>query len=538
MENLVSCDSFLEVISNDVLDNLIYYNRLMVNYFYHNRVQSSVIRVEDSKDITSDVRSCFEGFCLSFGNSFHSVDKYIVFVNPELDVIEDCRKQVSENLPAGKNPTHVCILSNDCDVVEKSYETLLKVYPDLKLVQRTVYYNFSTSSLQKAKSLINDESKILLLNDYCEKLNNKYSDSSIEFIKLFTSCIDEIMSKCEGKFLVFGGDYQSRNYAMYKLILTELYVRKANCKFYVEKDDSQDFLKEFSRYVFDPDCMLVEDVVRYLMNLPDLVCELKYSLSTYSLVAKKDLNLKCMYVPLGDRTKSNVVTKMLNVRDLRIMPFGKYYDMRTDDFYANIRTEIDCRNFLHSLYDVFEVPHDVFLSVVNVFFFMMDGNEYVGVCLDYNFNATCLSNMAGMGPCTVNMDLERVKKLVYIDYCLNAAPIAKTYQRFLTNKQLTLNSISPLRLFSENSVLYRDYYVNNEYYFNEMSEDKVWADMPNSVFDCGMYSPMSVKFRTGFAIPFINKLGLDNTRKMLDSFGGLNLVTNPSIDLTTKSGII
>lgn len=538
MNNLFDSNTFLEVISKDVLNNLIYYNRLMVNYFYNNPSQKEVIRVSESKDITHDIKSCFDGFCISFGNTFHSVTNYIVFVNPELDVIEDYRKQSSLNLPMDKEPTHVCILTEDYSVVERCYETLLKINPNLKLVQRTAGYNFSTISLDRAKKLIKDEDKIFIINDYCKKLSENFHSSSVNFIKMFNGCIEDIMSKCEGKFVIFGGDYQSEAYYIYKLILTELYIRKAKCKFYVEKDDSQDFLKEFSRRVFNPECMLVEDVVKYLVNLPDLVCQLKGPLSTYSLVLSRVLNLRCTYVPLDSMTKSNVSTKSLNVNDIKILPFGNHYDMCTDDFYANIRTERECRDFIHSLYNVFDIPHDLFLSVVNVFFFIMDGVEYVGVCLDYNFKANCISNMSGMSACNSVLTFEDVRKFVYIDYCLNVVPIVKTFQKMIPSKKLTLDSISPLRLFKDNSVINRIYYVNNDYYFSETSDNKTWSDMPSSVFDCGMYSPMSVKFRTGFAIPFVKQLGLETTRLMLDSFGGFNLVTNPSVELTTKNGVI
>lgn len=58
--------------------------------------------------------------------------------------------------------------------------------------------------------------------------------------------------------------------------------------------------------------------------------------------------------------------------------------------------------------------------------------------------------------------------------------------------------------------------------------------MPHSVFNCGMYSPMSVKFRTGLYLSLTKKLGIDYARSMLDSFGGFNLVTNPYIELTIR----
>jgi len=529
---------FLDIIDNDVLENVICFNRYVVNYFYNNPDQRSIINVYSDTEVPSDIKSCFKGFSVNFENAFSNVSKYIVFIDPSVDPIECYRKNVSQYLPLGKDATHVCILSDDLSVVESTYSVLLESNPNLILVQKTVVFNHSAERFIKAKEMIKDESRMLVVKYYCERLDSMYSDSSIYFIKEFERTIMEILSVCEGKIIVFGGDYQSSSYTIFKLIVSELYIRNARCKFFVESYDTPEFLTQLGSSVFKPECMLVEDVVNFLTNLPDLVAEIKQDYLVYHLINNRLLSLKLSYAPLNDLHSNKVVTKSLPVRDVKILPFANYYNMCTDDFFLNVRVEKECRSFIHSLYDVFYVPNDEILSVVNVFFFLMDGVEYVGYLRDYSFKAKCVSNMIGMKATEFTLDFDDVRRLCFLDPCLNVQFILKSFQAFSNKKTLNLNSVRPVRTFKDFSSIYRVYSVSNDYYFDDTlgdtGEDRYWVDMPHSVFNCGMYSPMSVKFRSGLYLSFMKKLEVSYVRSMLDSFGGFNLVTNPHIELTIR----
>lgn len=530
----ISYLDFLNMINQDVQENVICFNRYIVNYFHKNPDQRSITNVDSDAEVPSDVKSCFKGFAVNFESTFANVSKYIVFIDPNEDPIECYRKNVSKYLPLGKDATHVCILSNDLSVVESTYGILLESNPNLLLVQKTVVYNHSAERFSKAKAMIGDESRMLVVKDYCERLDSIYSESSIYFIKEFERTIEEILTLCDGKIIVFGGDYQSPSYDIFKLIVTELYIRNARCKFFVESYDTPEFLNRLGSSVFKPECMLVEDVVNFLVNLPELVAEIKQDFLVYHLVNSRHLSLKMSYVPLNDLSESKVTNKSLNYKNIKIIPFDNYYNMCTDDFFLNVRVEKECRSFIHSLYKVFHVPNDEILSVTNVFFFLMDGVEYVGYLRDYSFKAKCISNMIGMKATEFTLDFDDVRRLSFLDSCLNVQYVLKSFQVFSVKKTLNLNSVRPLRTFKDFSSIYRVYSVNNEYFFDEASSasNRYWSDMPYSVYNCGMYSPMSVKFRTGLYLSLIKKLGIDYARSMLDSFGGFNLVTNPYMELT------
>lgn len=532
----ISYLDFLDIIYQDVLENVICFNRYIVNYFHHNPDQRSIINVDSDTEIPTDVKSCFKGFSVNFENTFTNVSRYIVFIDPNEDPIECYRKNVAKYLPLGKDATHVCILSDDLSVVENTYSILVESNPNLTLVQKTVIYNHSGERFEKAKAMIGDESRMLVMKDYCERLDSIYSESSIYFIKEFEKTVQEILSLCDGKIIVFGGDYQSTSYTIFKLFVAELYIRNARCKFYVESYDTPEFLTYLGSSVFKPECMLVEDVANFLVNLPELVAEIKQDFLVYHLINSRHLSFKASFVPLNDLHSSKVVNKSLNYKDIKILPFSKYYNMCTDDFFLNVRVEKECRTFIHSLYNVLNVPNDEILSVVNVFFFLMDGVEYVGYLRDYSFKAKCISNMIGMKATELTLDFEDVRRLSFLDCCLNVQYILKSFQVFSSKKTLNLNSVRPVRTFKDFSSIYRVYSVNNDYFFDEGSSasNKYWSDMPHSVFNCGMYSPMSVKFRTGLYLSLTKKLGIDYARSMLDSFGGFNLVTNPYIELTIR----
>lgn len=542
MSNIYYND-FLSVIQEDVLDNILYFNKYMVNYFYKYRNQKVMNTIDSSISISDDIKIGFNGFCINFGTGFSSVNKYIVFIGSKEkgigDPIEEFRANIIKYLPDGKQPTHVCIVSDDIAEVESVYSILLKDYPNLVLVQQTKVYNFSERRLENAKALLGNKYELLLISDYCEELETYYKESSLNFIKEYERVVDEIYSKCAGKFILFGGDYQSFSYQIFQYILAELYVRDAKCKFYVESEDSATVLSTISKTVFNPECMLVEDVVKFLLSLPTLSAEIRQDCLLFHLINNRTLYLPTSYVPMSSISRHKVENKKLNASTIQIVPFSNHFDMESDDFYKNIRAEHACREFIHNLYNVFEVPNDKILSVTNIFFFIKDNVEYVGYCRDYDYAATCISNMSGMDMSPMTLDFDHVRKLSYIDCCLDSTKIITSFKMLSPNKALNRKSVIPVKTFRNYSPIYSIYNINNDYHYfdsapSEITSDKYWTDMPHSVFNCGMYSPMSVRFRTGLYMSLMKHLGVDKVRGMLDSFGGFNLVTNPTLELTME----
>ena len=162
----ISYDDFLSIIEDDVLNNVIYYNKYIVNYFYKHRNQKVMNTIESSISISEDIKSGFKGFCINFGAGFCNVNKYIVFIgskeNGISDPIEEFRANIIKYLPDGKEPTHVCIVSEDIDEIESVYSLLIKDYPNLILVQQTKVYNFSQRRLENAKALLGDKYELFL----------------------------------------------------------------------------------------------------------------------------------------------------------------------------------------------------------------------------------------------------------------------------------------------------------------------------------------------------------------------------------------
>lgn len=227
---------FLEIIKNDVCDNVLSYYKYVVNYFYNNKDQKKLTVIEEDMIVNSDIKSCFDGFSIGFGYGILNVENYMAFVDPsvEMDVLDQLGEFSEKYLPMGVVPTHVCILTDDTEIINSCYNQIKSKFSSIILVQLTNIYNPNLERKVRMENLIGNKYDIFYLDSYCEKLVLNYDEHNVGFIKLFDKVVTDLIPLVERKCVAFGGDYESIAYRkIFPLLITELYIRNAKCVYYV-----------------------------------------------------------------------------------------------------------------------------------------------------------------------------------------------------------------------------------------------------------------------------------------------------------------
>lgn len=517
---------FCELCKKKSYSNVIYYNESIVNFFYHNRDQKKTLQVDCDGVITDvDLIDSFTGFNVVFTKGFSKVDNFMVFIDPSKNVIDDMRNAISMNLPDGKLPTHVCILSEDISEVNRCFNELIAVYPNLVLVQNSEEFNSSKAIYNSAVALLGGR-PVFDIFSYCDLLSKFFSENSKVFLEKFDEAVVDILDKHESRYIVYSGDYQSRSFAICKLLVCEIYNRDPRAKFFFHKNDSLSISEVIKSSLWCPDRMLVEDVISFLKGLPRLVCEKRPVGIVYHLVSdNKSVGISAHCVPVNDLSKARVETIYVDANKCSIRPFKDYFDMESGSLKECVEKETECREFIHSLYSVFSVKGTEVLNLTNVFFFVKDGIEYVGYCLEYKFSVPVKSMMEGLKVHGGRLTFNDIKRLTYLDVFADTPQILKYYQSS-TKMIFNTKSVTPIRTARKNFIVYSRYK-----FFNSCTD---WEDVPGSVFALGMYSDMSYVSRNGFKDSLMQSLGVEKVRKLLDSFGGFNLVTNSRISLSMK----
>lgn len=523
---------FYKLVSDDIGDSYISFYRYVINYFNKYRDQKTLHTVDIDRFSDLEVINCFKGFSIAFGSSLTNVTKYIAFVGVD-DPLEDFRTFMRNYIPDGVIPTHLYVESADKSEIDRCYSIIKEKHPDIELTQSTYHYSFEEARKEEMLKIIKDESLIFDIQDYCSTLAFNYDEHNPDFIKRFTEVVNEIELKADKKYIVYLGDFHSIAYTkIYPLIISELYIRNSNCRFYFSVDESINKMSLLSSTLFNPDLMMKEDMIDFLMHLPKLVAMQKGSSLVYHVVKGVKLSLSLSYVPLKD-LKSKVSYNEFNAKSLKIVPFKAYYDLESDDFQDNIDSELKCRELIKELYEVFDVPNNETIKITDLIIFVKDDVEYIGYCRRVDFKASCVSYMSGQSLCEVILNLDDVRNIIYLDYVLNKKAIIAMVNKALNTNILNVKSVVPKRVMRPLSNLYMNYKVATEFHYNRLLEFSYWQDIPNSVFLNCMYSPMAVKSRIVTYGFLINHLGVNKVRNMLDSFGGFNLVTNFNIQLST-----
>ena len=201
MGNKISYQKFEEICEKDVLDGIIYRYKYLVNYFYHNRNQTDITVIDCSgSTVNTDLLNSFKEFQISFDDRFREGNNYIVFIDPNKDVIGEYNTAINEYLPNNYRPTHVCILSSDVSVIEETYSILENVNSNLVLVNVTEKFNPSNNINTQ---IINDygADKVFPIFKYCDKLQEYMKYPSVDFTREFNKSVKTLWQTVKVKWL-------------------------------------------------------------------------------------------------------------------------------------------------------------------------------------------------------------------------------------------------------------------------------------------------------------------------------------------------
>ena len=143
--------------------------RYVVDFFINNRNQTKTLYL-DTRDafIDNDIVNSFAGFNVIPMGDFKTVNRYIVFIDP-CDVEDSYFSEVELNIPNSACPTHVCILSDDTEIVNYCFGELLKINDNLKLVNIASNFNVSDSLNEVVKRRLRGYPTVCVA-DYCSAL--------------------------------------------------------------------------------------------------------------------------------------------------------------------------------------------------------------------------------------------------------------------------------------------------------------------------------------------------------------------------------
>lgn len=524
MGNKISYKEFEEICTSDVLDNIIYQFRYLVNFFYKYPNQTEVITVDcNNLSVNSDLINSFKGFQLSFDSRFRERNNYIVFVDPSKDIIEEYNTFINKYLPSNVRPTHICVLSEDISVIEETYSMLENSNSNLTLVNVTQKFNPSVAVNSRIIAGYGED-KVFAISEYCNKLYTYQKYPSTDFIREFNLAVEDIMSKAKGKMIIYGGDYMTGSKSMYNMLVSEIYLRNRSYKFHVEKEDSEAVAIKISSHLYRPYMMLVEDVVRFVNQFPSVTAEYKESFMLYNVIRNCTLYTKVSYVPYNSLDKSQVQYSIFNTKKLNIIPLATYYNLEDPNLEKASSNELKLRELIYQLYDVFPVEKSKIIDITSLFFFELDGIEYVGYNHEYSIKCDFKSYLVGLPAVKRTISFEELSQLLFVSPFIDLTDVL----RVLTGARLIegsdFKSLMPVPTLRKNCVALSSHHISNK------SED--FSGIPNALFCIGMYSKECYTTRVGLYRNIADKIGIDKTRKMLDSFGAFNIITNRYLELT------
>lgn len=524
-------DSFYSIVNKDVNDRVISHLRYVVNFYRQHKNQKEITLV--SGEITNtEVVDTMKGFAVAFNSSLVDVNKYIAIITPN-DPLEEFRSFISMYLPAGCVPTHLYVDSNDVSEIDRCYGIIKEEYPDICYTQTTYVYNYNRVKEEEMLRLIPNRDLLFPIADYCVSLESSYGRHNADFVMEFMKTVDEIEKKSVGRIIYYGEEetgFAFKN--IFPLIVSELYIRNAKCRFYFNPQESVAKLRQLSSSIFNPDFMLVEDLVDFLLNVPVLFATQKGSISVFNMVRSSLFLLGVYCVPLKN-LKGKVEKKTLVAKDLKIRPLNNYYNLESDDLSDNLNAELELRELIKELYKVFNLSPSETLDVTNIFIFIEDGVEYVAYCKKINFSLSCFSYMTGQGLCPTKISLDDLRGAMFLDFVLNSKRIVEECSKNFKAKNLTTKSLVPKRVFRNYSYLFRNYKIDSKFKFEPFSGTSKWKQVPNVLFLSGMYSFTSYTSKISIVPQLKEDLGCSKVRNMLDSFGGFNLISNPTIKIST-----
>lgn len=529
--------------------NLDYRYAYIARFYFKNRDQNGVIDVTDcGLNINRDVNSSFEGFPVNFGDSFINVKNSIVFLDPNKDIIEDLNYNISEYLSIGTDviplPTHIFILSDDREVVSRSYAILEEHYSNYS---STVKATFSRTQVTKDVNVVEEVNSTILarikantsaipvsIYKECELLDNAYGTdpNNLAFIELFNNTVDSLLDKVTDNHIVyFGGKLSDSSYNFYPRLILACYFKRPSFKFYMSDNGVNDICNSIKKFVFNPDAMLVEDYIGFIKGFPRLFREFTSLMPIINVLDRIDSKMVVTCISLDellsyDRSNPERLSTLrtLSASSVNIQPISKYYDLFNKDLEVVVSEEERLRRLIYDFYDASKLRDGEFIDLTNIMFFVENNVEYVGVCISREITilvSTVIDSITNRLPrALTEKEFERVQFLepFFSDVDkiigLYSKSISKTDNNIMyaRHPQHRRPSAYPLSLFV-------------------FSTDKIKGhpSVDGEFFtDYGLYSAFMTSFRTSLRSKLSEEVGYKLLRKRLDSFGGFNPINNSS----------
>lgn len=528
--NLIDESSDLKIISYKDFEKLCTKNfnvnvysqfRYVVNFFIENRKQKDSYFI-DSKDafINDDLMSSFNGFCVIPLGTFKNVNRFIVFVDPS-DVEDSYFNEIEANLPSSIEPTHVCVLSDDVSVISECFRDLKQINPNLRLVNVTNEFNVSNELNNNVLKRIS-KFPTLCIADYCRELSYNFNDlNDYTFYKRFDEIVCEILEQAKSKVVYFGGQYLTKEETIYKLLVTECSLRNTNFKFYIEDESATDMALRISSCLFDPKHQLVEDVVSFVREFPRICLELRGSSILTNFISECNLTLTLKYIPINTLDKNSVKINKVKSDQINIISVNSIFNLESDDIASNIAEEANLREFIKSLYEVFDLESGI-IDLTNLVFFDIDGITHVGYNQGYDIEIKCTTHCPGLPAIERRIsDFDSLNKFMYLPVFANGGAYIKnlalrTGGRFDATYGRVRNNVRK----NTSIVKYTDLLYTDEFLL-----------FPNSLFLLGMSNKSNRIFRENIRKGLVKILDLEKVRKGVDSFGCFNKISNDILEI-------
>lgn len=505
--NIISQDSTIyKSLSGDITE---------IAKFYKVQSQKNNYFIENSIKRFSDT---FSSYGISDNALFSNNRKYILVIDPT----EDLPKQVrfaESMIPVGKPFNTLAILSDDQDLIKSTYEIISNNFRGIQLLNfvendsEDFYIDMVTEETNLGKD------KLFDLKPYCDLIDS-VGVNSPSYLKTFSNTIDRILIDNEDRKIYFyAGDNGTNGYFVYKLLVSELYLRRKD-KFYVYSSERESVGRMIMSSIFNKDCNLIEDLYSYVNNMPSLLIGNDNYFSSYNLVTSTQMNLHIRYTYFNSSDSSaQVFEEVIDYRDINIVSLYELYNLKKAEDTFEFKARIDSLYELLSLHNDETCSKNLILDATKIIVFTQGTHTYIGYVKDIGISAKvkCITNFAILDK-TMSYDeiIASYPACFYVDsykatnlaknlaskYGLDLSKLKMKTPKF-RRKLTTLLSNSPLPVNSDWSLVDLD--------------------------TLGLYGLSNIRCRWGFIDNLIGIKGIDEVRKEVDIYGGYNPATSKEI---------
>lgn len=473
--------------------------------FFFNSKQNVIYKLTDKNYIKDpSLIDLFAHFGIVFGGLLGARDNVIVYLNPDT-YIDDLNNQLEE-LPPGDIPNLVAvILTKDESTILDVLSKIKEIYPNIASAQKV----FDTISTNNLISRLREELRTDKLIDVSDKVKKlaETNDTSFTYLKLFNDIVESIhKDSLNNNIIVYPGD--SSYYRDYLYIASELYLRyRERC--YIDEAYIRDYCSMIANSYLDRSSHLVEEIVSYYRNLPNILvnsCDYGFR---YALVKGKSMSLCVSYVNI-DSTILIESKRMFNLdEDISLKPLGDYFDIET------VSGCSDLHDIISGLYNTLDVGDEI-IKVQNLIVFSKGDSVYLGYVHDIYVDIKAVCSIDGLNvPITINF--QDLKEFLPLGIYINGPNLYAKLNE-ITNRSEALVQSSPKAQLRRFTTILKDLPLM----ISDLQDESKCNSLELDLITISLFSSFGVRAET-FCKKCIEPLkGLDYLRGLLDCFGGLN----------------